>query len=252
MRGRPFRRFLAVLWLAVPTPADWARAVSPLTTDDADTVVRGRLQLNAGWLFSRANTRFHAVPLNPVIGLSSRGELGATFGYLARDPAAPDEDDRDGVTDLTLSTKWRLWQRSDDELKLSARLDLKLPTASQRRGLGSGNSDASAVLIATRCWSETCLDWNVGYAAIDAPRGVSGDDSWFFSQAVRHDLKERWALIGEAYAAVPSNGASATVFFSGGAQLKIHENLLFSGLIGSATGRSAPHFTGYLGFSCVF
>lgn len=226
--------------------------MSPLTTDDADTVELGRLQLNAGWQFSRAATRFHALPVNPVLGLSSRAELGGTFGYLARDPAAPGADDRDGVTDLTLSTKWRVWRTSDDGLKLSARLDLKLPTASESRGLGSGNADASAVLIATRCWSETCLDWNVGYAAIDASRRVSGDDSWIFSQAVRHDLKERWSLIGEAYAAVPSNGASATVHFNGGAQLKVHENLLFSGLIGSAAGRNAPDLTGYLGFSCVF
>jgi len=57
-------------------------AVSPLVVDDADTVERGRLQLNAGWQVSRTGSEsLFSLPINPVLGLNSRGELGATFGY---------------------------------------------------------------------------------------------------------------------------------------------------------------------------
>lgn len=135
---------------------------------------------------------------------------------------------------------------------MSARLDLKLPTASGRRGLGTGHADVSAVLIATRCWGPTCMDWNVGYTATDVSRIESGDDTGFLGQAVRHELNERWALIGETFALVPLEGASANFHFNGGAQFKVRTNLLLSVLIGSAAGRKAPDSTGYLGFSWVF
>jgi len=243
-----------VISLANVVCAPLALAVSPLTTDDADTVEAGRLQLNTGWQFSRtASVRLHALPINPVLGLSSRGELGATFGYQWRDGfgAAPATADADGVTDLTLATKWRLWQTKDESFKLAARLDLKVPTASEQRGLGTGNVDVGGVLVATRCWGRTCLDWNIGYTATDASRSVFGDDHWFFAQAIRYELDERWTLIGEAYALVPHHG-TVNVHFNGGAQFNVRENLLLSALIGSAVGRNSPDVTGYLGFTWVF
>jgi hypothetical protein len=107
-----------------------ALAVSPLVTDDAGTVEPGRRQLNAGYQFSRtASVSSHSFPINPVLGLSSRGELGATFGYQWTENSG--NSDANSITDLTLATKWRLWQTAGDKLQLSSRLDLKLPTASR-------------------------------------------------------------------------------------------------------------------------
>ena len=163
------------------------QAVSPLTTDDADTVEPGRLQLNVGCQFSRTgSTESYTLPVNPVLGLNARGELGATFGYQWRGGSS----DANGIADLTLATKWRLWQTADDGFKLSGRFDLKVPAASEQDGLGTGNLDAGVVLIATRCWGSTCLDWNAGYASIDLAGGVFRDDQWFLAQAVRHELEQ--------------------------------------------------------------
>ena len=234
-----------------------AQAVNPLVTDDADTVERGRLQLNSGWQFSRmASVGLHAIPVNPVLGVHSRGEFGLTFGYQWRYGLrnTPGQENADGITDLTLASKWRLWQTKDENFKVSARLDLKLPTASERKGLGTGDWDIGGVLIATRCWGRTCFDWNVGYTASDASRSVFGDDRWFVGQAVRHQLIERWTLIGEAYAIIPhrKNGDLTNVHFNSGAQFNVRENFLISALIGSAVGRSSPDLASYLGFTCVF
>lgn len=102
-------RWLLTLTRAIlPTLVASARlalAVSPLVTDDADTVEPGHLQLNADWQFSRtASVSLHSIPVNPVFGISSRGELGATFGYQWRDGSGsvPKQADADGITDLTL------------------------------------------------------------------------------------------------------------------------------------------------------
>ena len=60
-------------------------AVSPLVTDDAETVDPGHLQLNAGWQLTRTGSAsLYFTPLNPVLGLNSRGELGAFCALKGR------------------------------------------------------------------------------------------------------------------------------------------------------------------------
>lgn len=226
-------------------------AVIPLVTDDADTVDPGRLQLNAGWQLSRTGSvSLYSIPINPVLGLNSRGEVGLTFGYQWRGGSS----EANSITDLTFATKWQLWQTPDEKFKMSARFDLKAPTASERDGLGTGNVDAGVVLIATRCWGPTCLDWNIGYAAIDFSSGVSRDDHWLLGQAVRYELNKRWTLISETFALLPQSneGGSANVHCNAGAQFTVRENFLLSVLVGSAAGSDSPDLTSYLGFTLVY
>ena len=245
----------AVALLAIVASARLALAVSPLVIDDADTEEPGHLQLNAGWQFSRTGSvSLQSIPVNPVFGISSRAELGATFGYQWRDGSGsvPTHADGESITDLTLATKWRLWQHSPaDGFKVSGRLDLKLPTASERHRFGTGHVDVSAVVIGTRDWTRTSVDWNVGYTAVDASRSVFGDDRWLLGQAVRHRLTERWTVIGEAYAVLPQGNEAtpANGHFDGGAQLALRENVLLSALVGTGVGRDTSDLTGYLGFT---
>jgi hypothetical protein len=206
------------------------------------------VQVNAGWQLQRAApAALHTALVNPVFGLGNRAELGTTFGYQWRD-----EPPADGVTGLAFATKLRLWG-ADGGFKVSTRLDLKLPTASDARGLGTGNVDFGATLIATRCWGATCLDANVGYTAVDGSRVVFGDDQYFVGLAARREASARWTLVGESYAVLPhgSPAPPVAVHFDLGAQLAATDDLVLSILVGSAIGRGSPDLTGFLGFSCV-
>ncbi|MGA2028620.1 MAG: transporter [Verrucomicrobiota bacterium] len=228
-----------------------ALAVSPLVTDDADTVDFEHLQLNSGLQFSRtASAKLYDYSVNPVYGIASRGEFGATFGYDWRNGNG---NDADGISDLILETKWRLIGTATNLFKLSARFDLKLPTASERLGLGN-EPDADIYLIATRNWGNTYLDWNIGYTAVDAAHNNFGDDRWFLGQAVRQQLNDRWTLIGDAYVTFSqgSPGAPANFNFDGGVQLNLRENFLLSVLAGSAVGRDSSDLIGYFGFTWTF
>ena len=170
-------------------------AVSPLVTDDADTVEAGKLQLNCDFQFVRtSSTSLYLVPINPVLGLTPRLELGAIFGYQWRDgsESIPTAIDADDLTDLTIAPKFRLGQGLEDKLKFSARMDLKLPTASDLHGLGTGNWDIGVVGIATYTIGKTSLDFNAGYYAIHISRADFGDDRWFAGQTVRQALNEKW------------------------------------------------------------
>ncbi|MFZ1221027.1 MAG: transporter, partial [Chthoniobacterales bacterium] len=191
-----------LLGLCLLASASEALAVSPLVTDDADTVEPAKLQLNCDFFFFRTgSTSLCSGQINPVLGLTPRLELGAIFGYQWRNSSGstPTTGDADDITDLTIAPKFRLWQSPDDKLKFSARLDLKLPTASKRNGLGTGDPDVGLVGIATYKLGKTSFDSNFGYYAIDISRADFENDRWFVGEAVRHEMNEKWTIVAEAY-----------------------------------------------------
>jgi hypothetical protein len=243
MKPRLFTTFLFVL-LSQGT----AFAVSPLVTDDADTVEAGKLQLNCDFFVVRTgSTTLYSVPPNPVMGLTSRLELGAIFGYQWRSGSGSTfaTRDADGVTDLTVAPKFRIWQGLEDKLKVSGRMDVKLPTASGSRGLGTGDPDVGLVGIATYKVGKTSFDSNLGYYAIDSSRADFGNDRWFIGEAVRHELNRQWTVVAEAYGLLPNtrSGGYANWYFSGGLQSSVSENIVVTALIGSAAGHKSPDLT---------
>jgi outer membrane putative beta-barrel porin/alpha-amylase len=217
------------------------RAVSPLVTDDADTVPPGQLQINSDFTFARTgSTTLYSVPINPVDGLLPSLEVGAIFGYQWRQGPgpAPTSDDTDSVTDLIIAPKFRLAEALEGKLKFSARIDFKLPTASDRHGLGTGKFDAGFVGIATYNAGNTAFDFNAGYYSIDIGGEDFGDDRWFIGQAVRYTLDKNWTILAETYALVPNTGAGghATFYLDGGPQWAVTKNVTATVLIGTATG----------------
>ena len=234
-----------------------AFAVSPLVTDDADTVEPGKLQLNCDFQFVRtSSTSFYSETINPALGLTPRLELDAIFGYQWRDGSGsiPTTDDADDLTDLTIAPKVRLWQGLEDKLKFGVRMDLKLPIASDRHGLGTGNSDTGVVGIATYTIGKTSLDFNAGYYAIDISRADFDDDRWFVGQTVRQTLNKNWTLYAEVFAFLPNTraGGHANWYFSGGPQWSVRDNVSFCALVGSAAGHKSPDLAGTVEITLTF
>ena len=99
-------------------------------------------------------------------------------------------------------------------------MDLKLPIASDRHGLGTGNPDVGVVGIATYTFGKTSLDFNAGYYVIDISRAGFDDDRWFVGQTVRQMLNQKWTLFAEVFAFLPNTraGGHANWYFSGGPQ----------------------------------
>ncbi len=119
----------------------------------------------------------------------------------------PTTIDADDLTDLTIAPKLRLWQGLEDKLKFGARMDLKLPIASERHGLGTGNWDIGTVGIATYTIGKTSLDSNAGYYTIEISLADFDDDRWFVGQTIRQTLNEKWTLFAEVFAFLPNTRA---------------------------------------------
>jgi hypothetical protein len=246
-----------LLGLTLLASAPTLRAVSPLVTDDADTVEPGKLQLNNDFFVVRTgSTSLYSLSINPALGLTTRLEVGVIFGYQWRDGSGPTPatGDADDLTDLTVAPKFRLWQGLEDKLKFSARMDLKLPTASERHSLGTGDSDVGLVGIATYKLGKTSFDSNIGYYAIDIPRVDFDNDRWFIGEAARHELNKEWTILAEAYGLLPNNRASgfANWYFSVGSQWSVRQNIVLTALMGSALGHKSPDLTSTLELTLTF
>jgi hypothetical protein len=233
------------------------RAVSPLVTDDADPVEAGKVQLNNDFFLTRTgSSSLYIGSINPVLGLTPRLELGAIFGYQWRDGAGSTQftTDAEGITDVTIAPKLLLWRRSDDKLKFSVRVDLKLPIASEQNGLGTGDADGGVVGIATYKLGKTSFDSNLGYYAIDISHTDFADDRWFIGEAVRHQINDAWTVVAEGYGLLPNTGAGgqANWYFSAGPQCLVRHNILVTALIGSAAGHHSSGLTATFEIAVTF
>lgn len=224
-------------------------------TDDADPAELKGVELDSSWIFTRTGSvNLHQLIFSPVMGVIPNGEIGFDFGYQWRNGGGRELGRAEGLSDLTLETKYRIWQSSDERFKLGVRLDLKLPTASNDNELGSGKPDSGILFLFTHRYDKLYLDTNIGYNIIDLSHQRSADDELFIGQAIRRELTSQWWLIGEAVANLPfSARESRSQFtFSAGALFTPNDNLTFYGLIGSGAGHDSPDLTSSLGATFEF
>ena len=78
---------------------------------------------------------------------------------------------------------------------MTGRLDVKFPSASTGRRLGSGDTDLGGFVIATRCWAAACFDWPGGYVAHHYVRYM-GDMSG--GQVIRRIVERTYDLTDHA------------------------------------------------------
>ena len=246
----------ATSWLAALglTLVQAVHAVRPLTIDDADTVDYGRLQLSlAGNYLHEPQARLFTVPFGAAYGVSSNCEasvlLGGQWVEHFRDGAKRQDE---GALDTGFSLKYRWLNQTNHGFVFSTRADVKFPTASEQRGLGTGNYDAGLVLIATKTWQDFGFDCNLGYTFVN-PAGQFGDGDFLAGQTVRYAITETFSLVGEVLARVPVGTGSRTVAeVHGGYQWEIVKDLVLDGLVGTGLNSSSPYFIATLGVMWTF
>jgi cobalt/nickel transport protein len=136
-------------------------AARPLTTDDTGTVEKGKFQLETGFDFARQDN--HDKEFNPSVtltyGLFERMDMGIGSGYLFLHPAEGKKEN--GLADTELKVKYRLIDEKDWMPSFAVTSKLKIPTASESKGLGSGKTDFGINLIFTKNLSKRWVFHNL-------------------------------------------------------------------------------------------
>jgi hypothetical protein len=181
-----------------------AHAGRPLVTDDADPVELGRVEVEAG-LELETSTQSYTLTAPFAFGFGLTDWL-----EVAIKPSGLYVDDQDasprrvaGVGDLVLEAKARLPFRPF-ALDLALVPSLKIPTADEDRGLGTGEVDGGALFVLTKAFTDARkLHVNAGYTVTGKAPGARLQDVLFIGLAGETSLaglaEERLQVVAEVF-----------------------------------------------------
>ncbi len=244
--------FSLVLILCTVLGLRTALAGMPLTTDDAYTVEKGVFQLETGIDFTRQEN--HDKELSPSVtlsyGLFERMDVGAGSAYLFVHPAKGKKEN--GLGDTEVKVKYHLINQKGWWPHFAVSCKLKIPTASESKGLGSGKADFTINTIFTWNLGEQWqLHSNLGYTFIGEHHV---DNEFNYSLAAQLTLSEKWALVGEIVGVNNFNGHKRDdpVSVLVGAQYMVSDNFVFDAGIESGMNRAAPDYRLTVGLTFLF
>jgi hypothetical protein len=199
------RTALPLLLLALcfsPLKAYGARPLGgrPLLTDDASAVDTGDMQIELGFSIEQPHGGGRQQGF-PVIGLAyglvDGLEVGLAIQRINSD--ARGEAPVEGFEDLHLVPKFQFLDEDEFLPAMAFTFDLKIPTASRRKGLSTGKLDEKSILIATKEFAPVSVDINLGYSHVGKPPGEKLKDQILGGVALRWAARERLELVGEIF-----------------------------------------------------
>jgi hypothetical protein len=224
----------------------------PLTTDDAWTVEKGEFQVETG--FDGARQDNHDREFSPSLtlsyGLLERMDIGIGSSYLFVDPK--EGKNENGIGDTELKLKYRLFDEKDWIPAFAITGNLKIPTASESKGIGSGKIDFGINTIATKNLSKRwVVHLNMGYTFI-GEHGVNNEFN--YSAATQFILSDKWALVGEVVGVNNFNGGKRDDPISCllGTYYLISDNIVWDSGVELGMNKAAPDFRFTTGLTLLF
>jgi hypothetical protein len=150
----------------------------PLTVDDADPVDKGMFEMEAGCAYEKDSECKHwDYPFGITYGLVSGLEVGVGFGVqsekrvkLLDDGITEERVNEDGFSDVTLGAKWQFIESCPLGARHAIVPSIKIPTADDKKQLGSGKADYDLTWISSCLVCDKCgIHLNVGYSGVGGP-----------------------------------------------------------------------------------
>jgi hypothetical protein len=229
-----------------------AFAGMPLTTDDAYTVEKGKFQLEIGFDYARQDN--HDKEFGPSVtltyGLLERMDVAVGTGYLFIDPT--EGKNENGLGDTEVKVKYHLIDQKGWIPHFAASGTLKIPTASESKGLGSGKTDFNINTIFTWDLSKRWqLFSNLGYTFIGEHHV---ENEFNYSVAAQFALTEKWALVGEIFGVNNFNGHKRddTISSLVGTQYELGDNFVLDAGVEIGMNKAAPDYRLTAGLTIFF
>lgn len=115
-------------------------APRPMITGDVPTADKGRFELYAGLRYqeNEAGVPARQLPFTELVyGISDRQELTFEIAYLS-------QRHEHGFGDAVVGTKYQFLKETETRPGIAGSFELKLPTGSETKGLGTGEFDYAA------------------------------------------------------------------------------------------------------------
>ncbi len=216
----------------------------PTFATPALTTQEGVAELEAGVQRSalRDGGDVFASPFLLKLGLVRHLELRVGGNGLLRqaDPAAAT-----GFGDTTLGAQWCYWPGGPLGFEEAVQLTWKFPTASAAKGLGSGESDATLMLLLSRDAGPFHADINGLLTRVGRPAALAGgsERQGAGTLSVTRNLGERWSLTGELYSIGRTSLGPLLMSNLWAVAYKARSSLVFDGAVDVGISHGAPRYT---------
>jgi hypothetical protein len=179
------------LWAFEPSTVWGGR---PLITEDAGTVEKGFFEVELAFDHTRDNNRDkNYIPsVQWAYGLTESAELALAGSYLFKDVHEGGRED--GWGDGIVYLKYRVWGEGEKVPAFALKPHVKIPTADEKRGLGSGKPDYGLTAVFSK--SITGMNWhlNVGYTLIGKENTT---DEFNLALAGEYEIRKGLLAVGE-------------------------------------------------------
>lgn len=257
MRGRVC--VAAVCLLLASAPA-WAGR--PLTVDDADPVDFRQFEFEAGvGYFHAPDCQHWELPFGLTYGLLPGLEFGLGFGgaFEERTESLGEAGREEriharGLGDLTFAGKWRFLDETPWLPRQAMVVGVKLPTADEEKGLGSGKTDVDLTWVASKALNaRTGAHLNAGYSWIGELAGEEVGDVLHYGVALDYQLSASLQWVGEVFVEEELRGGTDTlVQCNAGCRWRPGDCLTLDLAVGTKISGAAPGFTATAGLTWAF
>ena len=230
----------------------------PLVTDDAYPVEQGGVEVEAGIeLETTTNSYSLTAPFSFGFGVTDWLELAIKPSVLYQDDQEASPRRAAGVGVLVLEAKALLpfWPF---DLDLALVPSLKIPTASESRGLGTGKVDGGAIFISKEFTDTQKVHFNVGYTAVGNASDVDLRDLLFIGLAGETFIPgladERLQFVAEVFGTTAEeDGGPGDIQAHMGLRYLAVEDLILDAAIGrSFTAHPQVEFFATVGLTWTF
>jgi hypothetical protein len=231
------RRYAAGFALAMLACGTRAEAVPPLVSGDVPTAEQGEIELYLGVLYEKNGgaiaRKLPSIELN--YGIFDGLEMSFQFPWLS-------EGGIHGGGDFVLGPKYVFLTETKTRPGIAGSFELKVPTASSSRGLGTGAFDEDLLLRVQKSWSWFTLIGNVGYTFLGKPESGEPrrDGVWFVSLVQGYQVTKKTTLFTEFYVESSDEpGGRSRVAANLGFDQELWKDFALQGSIGRSL-REAP------------
>jgi hypothetical protein len=242
--------------LAVAATVFSVYAPPPMITGDVPTADQGRFELYSGLRYQEgeAGEPRRQLPFTELVyGISDRQELTFEIAYLS-------QRHEHGFGDAVVGTKYRFIKETETLPGIAGSFELKLPTGSERKGLGTGEFDYDLRLRAQKTWGWFTAIGNAGYTFLTDPEfgGIETtlENVWIFTFAQEYQVAKRTTLLSEIYfVSREESGEPNRLAANIGFKRKILKDLTFHVSVGKSlreANRGGPDIRAYAGFKWEF
>ena len=185
---------LAGVMLMVVTPSLFAG--QPLETETARLLGAKVLELQSVFEFQTAKDgNEFALPLAFEYGITDRLQILVEPVLLSS--IHPDGgDSTTGIGDTEATVMYKIADESTFMPALAIATEVKFATASNNR-IGSGKTDYTPFIIASKRIGRWDLHANFGYSIIGEPNGVSAQNTFNYAVAAEYYASEKWRFVAE-------------------------------------------------------